>query len=700
MSSRAPWPWRLAACLILALAAIPALARAEAGPWGSGPHTKARLVSAVTATGDLASLPLGLEVELDPGWKTYWRSPGDAGLPPGLTFKGPIRENGWQLSYPAPMRFSLFGLETFGYHDTVLFPLTVEPARPGAPLALSVDVNLLVCAEICIPVDLPLSIDLPAGPATPSADAQRLAIWRARVPGNGRMAGLAINSVAVGADALTVNLSSSDGTFRTPDVIVEAPSGWAFGPPERQLAADGRQATLRLPYTGRPDAGASLAGAALTLTVTDGDRAMEEAVTAGASGGAAAPMAAGALAPAGLFSMLLVALLGGFILNFMPCVLPVLSLKVASLARLQGAAPAKVRSGFLATAAGIIVSFLALGAGLAGLKSAGAAIGWGIQFQQPLFLAFMAVVVSLFACNLAGFFEILLPRRIVDAVSGPLPVTGREPGLAGSFAAGVFATLLATPCSAPFLGTALGFALSRGWSEIMAIFAVLGIGLALPYLAVAAVPAVARLLPRPGAWMLWLKRVLALALAGTALWLLSVLASQIGFLPVLLAGGLLVLGAILFALARRRQRLALPALLAMLAILPLAFFAASGDRGANAPAQGGPWLPFSTEAVAGDVAAGKVVLVDVTADWCLTCKVNRKLVLDAQPIAGLLASGAVTGRLADWTNPDDGIAAYLASFGRYGIPFYAVYGPSAPQGIALPELVTAETIQQALAKAR
>jgi suppressor for copper-sensitivity B len=335
---------------------------------------------------------------------------------------------------------------------------------------------------------------------------------------------------------------------------------------------------------------------------------------------------------------------------------------------------------------------------LAALKSAGAAIGWGIQFQQPLFLAFMAVVVSLFACNLAGLFEILLPRRLADAMSGPVPAAGREPGLGGSFAAGVFATLLATPCSAPFLGTALGFALSRGWGEIMAIFAVLGIGLALPYLAVAAVPGVARLLPRPGKWMLWLKRVLALALAGTALWLLTVLAGQIGLESVLLAGGLLALGAVLFALARRWRRLAMPALLVMLAILPLAFFAAPGGKGG--PVQGGPWLPFSAEAVAGDVAAGKVVLVDVTADWCLTCKVNRKLVLDTQPIAGLLASGTITGRLADWTNPDDSIAAYLASFGRYGIPFYAVYGPSAPQGIALPELVTAQTIQQAIAKAR
>jgi suppressor for copper-sensitivity B len=698
LSSRAPWLTRLVAGLILALAAVPASARAVEGPWASGPHTKARLISAVTATGDLQNLPLGLEVELDPGWKTYWRSPGDAGLPPGLTFSGPIRDKGWQLSYPAPARFSLFGLETFGYHDNVLFPLAVEPLTPGAPLPLGLDVNLLVCAEICIPVDLSLSIDLPAGAATPSADAQRLAMWRARVPGSGQMAGMAITGVAAGSDALTVSLSSSQGPFTAPDVIVEAPSGWAFGPPERLLSADGQQASLRLPYTGKPQEQAELSGTALTLTVTDGARAMEETVNVGSAVEGGAP-AGGAGAAAGLLSMLLVALAGGFILNFMPCVLPVLSLKVASLARLQGTAPGKVRSGFLAAAAGILVSFLALGATLGGLKTAGAAIGWGIQFQQPLFLVFMAVVVTLFACNLAGFFEIPLPRRLADALTGPLPVAGREPGLAGSFAAGVFATLLATPCSAPFLGTALGFALARGWVEIMAIFTLLGIGLALPYLAVAAVPAVARLLPRPGAWMLWLKRGLALALAGTALWLLAVLAGQIGFAPALLAGALLVFGALLFAVARRWHRLALPALLAMLATLPLAFFAASGGR-VEAVGGNGLWQPFSGAAVAADVAAGKVVLVDVTADWCLTCKVNRKLVLDTQPIAGLLASGTITGRLADWTNPDDSIAAYLASFGRYGIPFYAVYGPSVPQGIALPELVTADTIQQAIAKAR
>lgn len=351
--------------------------------------------------------------------------------------------------------------------------------------------------------------------------------------------------------------------------------------------------------------------------------------------------------------MLGTALLGGFILNLMPCVLPVLSLKLMSLVRHAGEGRGRLRAGLLASAAGIIASFLMLAAVTAGLKAAGLAVGWGVQFQQPLFLGFMIAVLLLFAGSMAGLFEIPLPRFIADRVSGP-----EGSGLGGAFLTGAFATLLATPCSAPFLGTAVGFALAAGTTEILAIFAALGLGMASPYLLAAAFPAVAGWLPRPGRWMVGLRRVMALALLGTAAWL----------------------GLVLDAALRG------PA--------PVTALAAGQNGGGGAR-----WAAFDEAAIAGHVAAGRVVLVDVTADWCVTCQANKKFVLNRDPVAATLADPRVVALRADWTRPDEAIAAYLARHGRYGIPFNMVYGPGAPAGIALPELLSASAVLAALAQA-
>jgi suppressor for copper-sensitivity B len=277
--------------------------------------------------------------------------------------------------------------------------------------------------------------------------------------------------------------------------------------------------------------------------------------------------------------------------------------------------------------------------------------------------------------------------------------------LIGHFAAGAFATLLATPCSAPFLGTAIGFALARGPLEILSIFLTLGLGMALPYLAIAAFPSLAHHLPKPGAWMLWLRRLLAVVLLGTAGWLLSVLALQSGLSASLAVAGLMTLALLVLALrhllpslARMMvvSSLAVAALATTLADLPGASQAAPGSLPAAAK---GLWRPFDQAAIGRAVAEGHVVFVDVTAEWCITCQVNKATVVYADPVAKRLKSPDVVAMKADWTNPDDTITAYLASFGRYGIPFNAVYGPGAPDGIALPELLTTEVVLDALDKA-
>jgi suppressor for copper-sensitivity B len=271
----------------------------------------------------------------------------------------------------------------------------------------------------------------------------------------------------------------------------------------------------------------------------------------------------------------------------------------------------------------------------------------------------------------------------------------------------MLATLLATPCSAPFVGTAIGFALARGPGEILAVFGAMGLGLALPYLAVAAAPGLARAIPRPGAWMLWVKRVLALALGLTALWLVSVIAAQAGMV---VAGSVAAaLAVLLLVLTLGLRLLGRPvtlgtAALAVVAAVMIAGFADRIGSGETATADGStsgvPWVAFDRAALPGLVADGQVVLVDVTADWCITCKVNKRLVLDAEPVAGLLSRSGVLPVRADWTNPDPVISDYLASFGRYGIPFNVVYGPGAPDGVPLPELLTQQAVLDAIDRAR
>ena len=635
--------------LAAALAALGGAAWAAepgASDWASTETGKVRLVAAQTATGNAASLKMGLHFRLEPGWKIYWRTPGDAGYPPKIDWGGSDNIGTPAISWPAPKRFQLAGLQNHGYADEVVLPLDVPVQRPGAPVAVSASLDYLACAQICVPMQASLRLDLPAGPAQPSAFVHDIGRFTALIPGDGARHGLRVESAeAVGegeAARLRLTVSASE-PFDHPDLFVEPPEVAGFDAPQVSLSDGRRRAVIEAPVV-KGTMQRPLAGAPLTVTVVDGSRALEAAITP--VPGAARPMESGA----GLLPMLLAALLGGLILNLMPCVLPVLSIKVLGALSHGGAERGHVRAAFLASAAGIVASFLVLAGAAVALKAAGSAVGWGIQFQQPVFLGVMIALLLAFAANLWGAFEIRLPTALMNV--GPSGVAHHT--LLGHFLSGAFATLLATPCSAPFLGTAVGFALARGPGEIMAIFAALGLGLALPYLAVAAWPDLARRLPKPGAWMVTVKKAMGVALAGTALWLGTVLAAQVG-----LGGGA----------------------------------PAAADKAAV------PWAPFDRPAIAQAVAEGKVVFVDVTADWCITCKVNKAAVVERGAVAARLAAPGTIAMRADWTKPDDGIAAYLASFNRYGIPFNAVYGPGAPDGLALSELLTEAEVMAAIEKA-
>ena len=502
---------------------------AAATGWVGDNHAAARLITATDATGSGKTVEAGLEIRLAPGWHAYWRTPGDAGIPPSIDWSASENLTRAEIAWPAPARYSLQGFETAGYRDHIVLPITATLRQPGNPLDLHALVSWAACANICVPYSTKLDLRLPAGPAAPAPEAGLIGEARARVPQPAAVAGVelvAANVAARGADAaLTLRLRSEDIPFKTPDLFVEGLDKGSPGRPEVALSQARHMARLTVPI--RDAAAAGIVGKQLTLTLVDGPRAVEFTAT---------PSPASPAADASrLLPIIAIALLGGLVLNAMPCVLPVLSLKLLSVASHAGAERRRVRFGLAMTAFGVLASFALIAASLIALRASGAAIGWGIQFQWPWFIAAMAAVTTLFAASLWGWLPILLPRFAYEAaadIRAPSPY-------ADAFLTGAFATLLATPCSAPFVGTAVGFALAQGPGEIAIVFAALGLGMAAPYLAIAAFPRLVRLLPRPGRWMNVLRIALGFALAGTAVWLLIVLSALSGTRVALIAAAAL-----------------------------------------------------------------------------------------------------------------------------------------------------------------
>lgn len=674
----------LIALLLVASLALPAVAASS--PWAVYDQGRVRLVSATEGVaGD--RILLGLHYQMAPGWEIYWRSPGEAGLPTTIDWQGSDNVADAGLRWPRPHRFQIFGLDTFGYTGEVVLPIEAQASRPGQPATIKARVNFLTCAEICVPQTVDLALALPAGGAI-GPEASLINKFVSLVPTAGPVPSLAIQRAEIvtdGTQRVLQVVASTSETFRAPDIFVEGPNGYAFGRPELALSDGARRAVMHLPVAASKVVARDLLGAPVTVTLVDGDQAVEQTITLHLGDSERTAFLS-------LWLALGLALLGGLLLNIMPCVLPVLSIKLLAVVDAGQRDRSAVRRSFLATAAGVVITFLALAGVLIALRAGGQVLGWGLQFQSPTFIAVMAAVVVLFAANLAGLFEVSLPAWIGGSTGA-----GPKGGAIGAFLNGVFATILATPCSAPFLGTAIAYALSRGAGEIGAIFLALGVGMAAPYLLVALVPGMVTRLPRPGVWMVHLKRVLGVLLLGTGIWLLSILFAQVGWPGTMLALGSLVLAVVLLAAGRRITRHATAAALACAVLAVLA-------PGLSAPmaarlAPEARWAAFDEAAIPSLVADGRTVFVDVTADWCVTCKVNKSLVLDRGAVADLLGDSRIVRMRADWTKPDPVIADYLARHARFGIPFNMVYGPQAPNGLALPELLREDVVLATIGRA-
>ncbi|HIF9104407.1 TPA: protein-disulfide reductase DsbD family protein [Photobacterium damselae] len=631
-----------------------------------------------------------LEVKLDKDWKTYWRSPGEGGTAPSINWELSSHLNSVDWHWPLPKRYEFLGVETLGYKHDVIFPMTFHLDDMNKPVFLSGKLTMSSCTSICVLTDYELSLDFNPEKLVPSVDAMVLYNkGNSLVPKPSTAVELTQVSYDEAKKIVSIVATNKAG-WTNPDVFVDGQSKpvkqTSFLTPK--IDVSGEQLIAQVPVSswfGTP----KLVGEPLSVTITDKDIAVELSKTADNK-----PVIA--LQNDSLLKVIGLALLGGLILNIMPCVLPVLGMKLSSVISAKGLERRQIRAQFIASALGILVSFWLLAGFLALLKVSGQALGWGVQFQSPWFIGAMMIITGLFAANMLGLFEI----RLSSNTNTWLATRGGN-SYGGHFVQGMFATLLATPCSAPFLGTAVAFALGANYLTLFAIFTALAVGMAAPWLLIALFPQLANALPKPGMWMNTVKTIFGLMMLVTSLWLLSLMANFFS-LKIVIVIGVIALALLLSQLWRikgKRATLLTVGFLIIVTAIGLIIGSLTADKWAKPLPQDHHWTPLNVEQIKQDVAQGKTVFVDVTADWCITCKANKVGVILQEPVYSALDQENIVLMRGDWTKPSDYVTNFLQSHGRFGVPFNIVYGPAAPNGIELPVILTSEQVLDALKQA-
>ncbi|MGR5142553.1 protein-disulfide reductase DsbD family protein [Photobacterium sp. DNB23_23_1] len=629
-----------------------------------------------------------LEVKLDTDWKTYWRSPGEGGVAPSIDWSLSNNLEGVDWHWPMPKRYEFLGVETLGYKHTIIFPMTIHVSDMSKPVFLSGVLTMSSCTNICVLTDYEITLDF--NPTDLTASEQAMHLYNqgmSNVPKEQPSVEITALSWDKNSKLMSVVATNTLG-WHQPDVFIDGESqnvqDASFLKPTVQV--DGNTLTAQMKVSswfGEP----KLLGETLNVTISDTDFSVE---TQGIANDIPVTLTTSS---SNLLEIIGIALLGGLILNIMPCVLPVLGMKLSSVIAAEGLEKRQIRMQFLSSAAGILTSFWLLAGFMIVLKLSGQALGWGVQFQSPYFIGAMVVITALFAANMLGLFEI----RLSSGTNTWLATKGDD-SYVGHFVQGMFATLLATPCSAPFLGTAVAFALGADVVTLVAIFTALAIGMATPWLVIALFPRLAHLLPKPGMWMDKLKTLFGLMMLATSLWLLSLMTSFFATAAVVLVGVLLII-VLLWRLGKVKGRK--PVILAMAFIIVgsgggLIAGSMTADNWATPLPQNHAWQPLNIDAIQQQVSQGKIIFVDVTADWCITCKVNKVSVLLQDPIYSALEQDHIVLMKGDWTKPSDYVTGFLRSNGRFGVPFNIVYGPKAPMGIALPVILTNNDVINAL----
>jgi thiol:disulfide interchange protein DsbD len=629
-----------------------------------------------------------------PGWHTYWKFPGDAGIPTELKWKLP---QGWKTGesqWPIPLKTTDPGdIQTYGYTDEVLLIQEITPpaSTSDSVVKLVADANWLVCEKICIPGSASLQLELPTSATSTPANTEMFARYRRLLPQD--WPGAKVASANWGREGSDLHLKVTSANLANYPVVdfYPLPEGnTVVGHPKLE-SHTANEVVFRVPIESADKRVSSIQGLVVFAQHVNGNDRTAWRIPPSAIGSFSS-------APArGVFTFLFFGFLGGIILNLMPCVLPVISLKIFGFVQQAGQSRQKILRSGIAFSAGIFVWFIGLALLLIVLKAAGRDVTWGgFQFTNPYFVLLLSVIVLVFALNLFGVFEISLPQ---SATRGLLGWTGGQ-GEAGSFFQGVFATILATPCTAPFLGTALGFAFAQSPAIILSMFVAISAGMSAPYLLLCAQPAWLRFLPKPGPWMLHVKQFMGFLLLATLLFLLYVLGAQRGLDGAIWASCFLLMisiacwmkGAFFTPTASVRARAIAAVAGSILLLVSGVYFIGGKFRSANVASANsrlqGDWQAFTPERLQAELDQGHSVFVDFTAAWCLTCKFNEANVLESGTVREAFQRHGIVKLKADWTNGDPVITKLLQQFGRPGVPLYVLYPGKSEEPIVFPELLT------------
>ena len=670
-------------------------------------NVRAELVADVAALKPGEPFWVGLRQTIRPKWHTYWKNPGESGLPTEISWTLPPGAKADPIVWPAPTLFDISGVINYGFKDEAMLLVRITPpADLAGPLKLAAEANWLVCEDVCIPEEGKFELTLPsAASATPAPPATRALFEQARRAMPTESPWAARYGVSKAGDP-TLVVEAKGLKPETISNVYFFPAEWGpvatMAKQNAVIDANG----IRIPLK-RGDAKAAMPATlmgTLVLTEKTADGSVKQAFDVSAKVDPAFVPTTASTSLAGatgaenlsLVQALLFALLGGLILNLMPCVFPVLAMKAAAFARLAGHDRAEMRRDGLAYTAGVLVSFAAMAAIVIVIRQAAGDVSWGFQFQSPVFSLLIAYLFFVVGLNLSGAFEI--GNRLAGVGQGLVS----RGGTAGAFFTGVLAVIVATPCTAPFMAAALGFALSQPAPATVAVLLAMGLGLALPYLALSMTPALQRLMPRPGPWMDRLRQFLAFPMYASTVWMIWVLTQQTGADGVLYALGGMVLIAFAIWLLRagspapagtwiRRGVAAVSVLLALAVTIKLQdgpATAASASGGQNAGVSFDGWERFSRARMDEAVAAGKPVFVDFTAAWCITCLVNERVALETPAAKKAFEQAGVVKLKGDWTNRDTEITAVLKELGRAGVPLYLFWAPGAAKPKILPQVLT------------
>lgn len=575
---------------------------------------------------------LGLEVNLLPKWKIYWKNPGDAGLPPEISWKNASNVDSVSLLYPMPKRFIFFDIQTFGYENEVVFPLEIKLIDKEKKLSGFLDLNAQICSEICVPITQKFDLNKLNFIKEDTTSFKKIISYKNKIPKRVTKEQLDLVSINIHKEVVSLKFKNY-AISSINDVIIEDENGFINYKPEIL----GNNDNLNIKFN---KINKEINPQILKLTFLTNDIGYETTLD---------NLNDYLLENPSVYSLglqiIFIAFVGGLILNFMPCVLPVLSLKMVQLVSYRTESVWVFRKKLLFNILGILTTFLLLSILAILIKSTGDYVGWGIQFQSPYFLVFMILLTCFFAFNLFGVFHYFLPSKVLSFLSY------NKDGYLGDFVTGVFLTFLATPCTAPLVGTAIGFALSGNILEIFSILLVMGVGLSLPLILLLFFPSIIKIIPKPGNWLNTFKKIMGFLLLLTSIWLMSILYS-------------LLISTNPLSNVKKED------------------YEIRWDIEKN--------LLYPSQLA----KEGEIVFVDITADWCITCKVNKNLVLNNPEIVEMFSKNNVKFLQLDWTKPNDKIKEFLALKNRYGLPYNEIYSSSIPNGKILPEILSKKIVKE------